>query len=111
MHLALHLARPSTSLDAPAQPSALLPFLDQRLLDTHLDTKELGANVGRKWGLEKIMRWRETVRCFLSKFEFVRSGGDETDRVFWLVWCDGNREGEMENQQGCIKREERLWNL
>lgn len=29
-----------------------------------LETKELGANVGRVWKLEKAMRWREVVRTF-----------------------------------------------
>ncbi|GAA5953839.1 hypothetical protein JCM21900_005488 [Sporobolomyces salmonicolor] len=55
LHLTLHLhTRLSTT-----HPSLLSSTLSQRSLDTLLNTKQLGANVGAAWRLENAMRWRE----------------------------------------------------
>ncbi|KAK4046891.1 hypothetical protein OIV83_005787 [Microbotryomycetes sp. JL201] len=54
LHLAAYL---STALvhDSYAQAT----YLSDESLSRILETKELGANVGRVWGLERALRWRE----------------------------------------------------
>ncbi|SCV72339.1 BQ2448_3876 [Microbotryum intermedium] len=54
MHYTLHLA---TQLDARSQ--VLHDGLRQSVIDTRFDTKQLGATVGKGWGLETVLRWRE----------------------------------------------------
>lgn len=58
LHLALYL---SSSLSHT--PAVLSQYLSQDSLDALLETKELGAggSVGKAWGLENVMRWREVV--------------------------------------------------
>ncbi|GAA5837506.1 hypothetical protein JCM11251_002124 [Rhodosporidiobolus azoricus] len=55
LHLTTHLlSRLSTS-----SPALLSSALSQSSLDILLDTKTLGASVGKAWKLEDALRWRE----------------------------------------------------
>lgn len=54
MHLALFLSQ-----SLAATPTLLSSHLTQPAMDRYLETKQLGASVGRAWELESIMRWRE----------------------------------------------------
>jgi hypothetical protein len=62
LHLSLYL---SSSL--AHTPAVLSQYLSQDSLDALLETKELGAggSVGKAWGLENVMRWREVVSIIL----------------------------------------------
>ncbi|GAA6012191.1 hypothetical protein JCM10207_002754 [Rhodosporidiobolus poonsookiae] len=54
LHLTTHLLRTLSS-----RPALLSTALSPASLDTLLETKTLGASVGRAWGLEGALRWRE----------------------------------------------------
>ncbi|GAA5899760.1 hypothetical protein JCM6882_005428 [Rhodosporidiobolus microsporus] len=55
LHLTTHLL---TSL-TPSSPALLSSSLSSSSLDSLLDTKTLGASVGKAWKLEDGLRWRE----------------------------------------------------
>lgn len=73
MHLTLFLSKAGVQMESEA-------------VERMLDTRELGAGVGRNWGLEGCMRWREVVRSasILSFLPFLRSAPPGASVVFRL---------------------------
>ncbi|GAA5840446.1 hypothetical protein JCM9279_007328 [Rhodotorula babjevae] len=60
LHLTQHLfTRLSSSHPALLGQALTAPSRSPLSLDSLLDTKNLGAGVGRQWGLEGALRWRE----------------------------------------------------
>ncbi|KAK4050014.1 hypothetical protein OIO90_005204 [Microbotryomycetes sp. JL221] len=83
--LRLHLA---TYLSKVLQHDsyALATYLSDASLARLLDTRELGANVGRVWQLEKVLKWREVRGPNGEMTGLYKSRGTAVEALVGLVF-------------------------
>ncbi|KAM0792645.1 hypothetical protein ACM66B_002426 [Microbotryomycetes sp. NB124-2] len=83
--LRLHLATYFATALAHDQ-YAMATYLSDDSLSRILDTKELGANVGRVWSLERALRWREVRGPNGEMTGLYRSRGTAVEALVGAVY-------------------------
>jgi len=114
LHLTQHLfTRLSSSHPTLLAQALSAPSRSPLSLDALLDTKNLGAGVGRQWGVEGVLRWREVrghdgevtglYKCRGSAVEAV-IGAVYTTQVRPLSFSSASTAGRDDGEAGPLAR-------